>query len=120
DHARQVSGPEAGIERAHAWPGLPEDGALGGDRQVAEEVKHVAATDRVAVDRGDHRFRDLPDQTVQVLDLEKTRFGRAVVPGLRTLFLVAARGKRAIAGAGEGDYPDVAACPCALETANQL
>jgi hypothetical protein len=83
-------------------------------------VQDVAATDRVAVHRRDHRFRDLTDQPVQVLDLEQSRSRGAVVAGLGALLLVAAGAKGTIARTGEADDPDVGTRPGALQALDQL
>src|ERR1043166_1579876 len=47
----------AGIERAHHRADLAEHRALLGDGDVAHHLQHVAAADRKAVDRGDHRLQ---------------------------------------------------------------
>ena len=101
-------------------PVWPKTRGVGGDREVAEHVQHVAAADRVAVDRGDHRLGDLADQPVQVLDLEQARLRRAVVAGLGALLLVAAGAEGAVAGAGEADDADLGARPGPLEAVDQL
>jgi NAD(P)-dependent dehydrogenase (short-subunit alcohol dehydrogenase family) len=44
-------------------------------------VQHVSSADRIAVDRGDDRLGQFPDQPVQRLDLEQARLGRPVVTG---------------------------------------
>src|SRR5215211_4549335 len=46
DQARQDRGAVAAVERAHARAGLAEARVVGGDRQVADDVQHVAAADR--------------------------------------------------------------------------
>src|SRR5439155_18588328 len=114
DDARQVGRAEAGVERADARPRLAEAGRVRGDRQVAKDVKDVAAADRVAVHGRDHRLRHLADQAVQVLDLEQPGLGRAVVAGLRALLLVAAGAERAVARAGQADDADLRVGPRAL------
>ena len=80
----------------------------------------MAAADRVAVHRGDHRLGHLADQPVQGLDLEQPRLRRAVVAGLGALLLVAAGAEGAIAGAGQADDADLGARPRPLEAADQL
>ena len=51
-------------------PGLAEDGVVGGDRQVADQVQDVAAADRVAGDHRDDRLRSAADLHVEVADVE--------------------------------------------------
>jgi len=50
--------------------GLAEAGVVGRDRQVADDVQHVAAADRVAGHHRDHRLRHPADLDVEVGDLE--------------------------------------------------
>jgi hypothetical protein len=47
-------------------PGLAEARVVGGDREVADEVQHVAAADRVAGDHRDDRLGRPPDLDLQV------------------------------------------------------
>ena len=68
--AREQPGAEAAVEAADPGAGLPEDGVVGGDRQVADQVQDVAAADRVAGDHRDHRLRQAADLHVQVADVE--------------------------------------------------
>jgi hypothetical protein len=100
----------AGVHAAHARPGLAEDRVLGGDRQIAEHVQHVAAADREPVDHRDDGLRDVANRGVQRLDVHRTlatRTGGAWrIAALTALFLVAARAERLIAGAGQHDHPD--------------
>jgi hypothetical protein len=115
EDARQVGAAEAGVERADPRPGLPEAGVLGGDREVAHHVQHVAAADRDAVDRGDHRLRAVADQPVQRLDLEQAGLGGPVVAGLLALLLVAADAEGLVAGAGQRDHPHRRSAQAALK-----
>src|SRR6266545_3999529 len=62
DGAGHQPGTETGVERADPRAVLAERRVVGGDRQVAQQVQHVAATDGVAVDRRDDRLRDVADQ----------------------------------------------------------
>ena len=66
DDARQVAGAVAAVEAADLRPGLPEARVVGGDREVADDVQHVAAADRVAGDHRDDRLRQAPDLHLQV------------------------------------------------------
>ena len=60
-----------GIDAPDARTGLPEDRGVGGDAEVAEHVKDVAAADGEAVDHGDDRLRDVADGAVQGLDVHR-------------------------------------------------
>src|SRR4051812_171567 len=56
DQAREERRAVAAVERSHARPGLAESRVVGGDRQVADDVQHVAAADRVARHHRDDRL----------------------------------------------------------------
>ena len=66
----EQAGAEAAVERADLGPGLAEAGVVGGDRQVADHVQHVAAADRVAGHHGHHGLRQAADLHVQVGHVE--------------------------------------------------
>ena len=104
DHPCQIGGTETGVEGADLRAGLPEPGGLGGDAQVAEHVQHVPAADGDAVDGGDDRLGDVPDQLVQVADLEHAALGGPVVPGLRPLLDVTAGAERLLPLAGQDHH----------------
>ena len=70
DRAGQQPGAEAAVEAADPGAGLAEDGVVGGDREVADQVQDVAAADRVAGDHRDDRLRQAADLDVQVADVE--------------------------------------------------
>ena len=70
---RQQARPEAAVERSNARADLAEAGIVGGDREVADQVQHVAAADRVARDHRHHRLRQAPDLDVEVGDVEASR-----------------------------------------------
>ena len=63
DDARQIArcrSPASTLPtRGPVWPKI---GGVGGDREVAEHVQHVAAADRVAVHHGDDGLRDVADR----------------------------------------------------------
>ena len=50
--------------------GLAEAGVVGGDRQIADDVQHVAAADRVPGDHRDDRLWQPADLDVEVGDVE--------------------------------------------------
>src|SRR3954469_15033732 len=70
DQARQDPRPVPPAERAAARAGLAEARVVGGDRQVAHDVQHVAAADRVARDHRDHWLRRAPDLDLEVGHVE--------------------------------------------------
>src|SRR5215471_2073087 len=100
DDARQEAGAVAAVEAAHARAGLAEPGVVGGDRQVAHDVQHVAAPDRVPGDHGDDRLGRPPDLDLEVEDVQAPHPVRVTVAVVATDALVAARAERLVAGAG--------------------
>ena len=60
----------AAVERADLRAGLAEARVVGGDREVAADVQHVAAADRVAGDHRDDRLGQPAHLDVQVGDVE--------------------------------------------------
>src|SRR5207247_8666828 len=113
DDPGEAPGAVARVHAADAGPGLAEDGVLGGDREIAEDVQHVAAADREAVDHRDDRLRDVADRAVQSLDVHRAiegsargsgTFGARGVAALAPLLLVPAGAERLVPGAGE--HPD--------------
>ena len=85
-------GAEAAVEAADARAGLAEAGVVGGDREVADDVQHVAAADRVAGDHRDDRLGQAPHLDVQVGDVEAAR--RAARPRPRSRCRRARAGRR--------------------------
>ena len=93
-------------------PGLAEDGVVGGDREVADEVQDLPAADGVAGDRRQHRLRQAADLQVQVAGVEAADAlaGDLVVADVAVVAadpLVAAGAERLLAGAGEDDRGDL-------------
>ena len=70
DQVAQHAGAEAAVQRADARAGLAEARVVGGDRQVADDVQHVAAADRVAGDHRHHRLGQPADLDLQVGHVE--------------------------------------------------
>src|SRR5436190_15723752 len=60
----------AAVERADLRAGLAEDRVLRGDRQVADDMEDVAATDRIAVDEGNDRDRQGTDVALQIENVQ--------------------------------------------------
>ena len=65
DDAGEVAGAEAAIERTDLRAGLAETGVVRGDGEIADDVQHVAAADRVAGDHGDDGLRQGADFFLQ-------------------------------------------------------
>src|SRR3954451_3156211 len=118
----QDRGAEAAVERADARSRLAEAGVVGGDGQVAADVQHVPAADRVAGDHGDDRLGQPADLHVQVGDVEApdARAGLLLVALVATHVLVAARAERPVALAGQDDHADLRIFAGKLKRARQL
>ena len=56
DDAGEVAGAKAAVEAPDFGAGLPEDGVVGGDAEVADDVEDVPAADGVAGNEGDDDF----------------------------------------------------------------
>ena len=63
---RAIVRPEAAVEAADPRPGLAEPRVVGGDREVADHVQHMAAADGVAGHHGHHRLGQRADLALQV------------------------------------------------------
>ena len=70
DDAREQSRAVAGVEAPDPGAGLAEAGVVGGDREVADELQHLAAADRVAGDHRDHGLGQATDLDLQVEDVQ--------------------------------------------------
>src|SRR3546814_3259144 len=107
-------------ERADPRPDLPELRMLGGDGHVADHMEDVAAADGEAVDRRDHRLRNVADDVVEGLDLPQTVRTGAVAARLDELLLVAADAEGLFARTGQNDRGDRLVGPGALVGVQQL
>src|SRR3954452_1904227 len=118
----QDRGAEAAVERADARSRLAEAGVVGGDGQVAADVQHVPAADRVAGDHGDDRLGQPADLHVQIGDVEAPdpRAGLLLVALIAAHVLVAARAERPVALAGQDDHADLRIFAGKLKRARQL
>ena len=121
DEIAKEGGAEAAVPGADPRPGLPEDGVVGGDRQVAADVEDVAAADGVAGHHGDDRLRQAAHLHLQVGDVEAPeRFALGDVAGVAPDPLVAARAERLLALAGEDDDADLGVLAGQLERRRDL
>ena len=99
---------EAAVPRADARAGLPEARVVGGDRQVAAEVQHVPAADRVAGDHRDDGLGQAAHLDLEVGDVEAAdRLALGDVARVAAHALVAAGAEGQLALAGEDDHADV-------------
>ena len=125
DDPREVAGAVAAVEAADLRPGLAEAGVVGRDRQVADDVQHVAAADRVAGDHRDDRLRQAADLDLEVEDVEAADapLGDGVVTDVAVVAansLVAAGAERLGPLAGEDDGTDLGIVARQLERVRQL
>src|SRR5436190_9542906 len=112
DVAGEQGRSEAAVEASDARAGLPEDGVVGGDRQIADEVEDVPAADGVPGDHRHHRLRQPADLDVEIADVEAADalLRDLVVADVAVVAadpLVAAGAERLGAGTGEDDRGDV-------------
>ncbi len=104
--ARQHRRAETRIEGADPWPGLAEDGVLGRDREVADDVQHMAAADGVAVDERDDRDGQRPDETLEVEHVQTGHALGVLVAAPDLVALVAAGAEGDVAGSRQDGDPD--------------
>src|SRR5579884_1147405 len=117
NQAREDAGAEAPVEAADAGADLAEAGVVGGDRQVADDVQHVAAPDRVPGHHRHDRLGQAADLHVEVGHLEAADglvasggggIGAGDVAAARAPHpLVAARAEGLRALPGEDDHADL-------------
>jgi hypothetical protein len=95
---------------------------LGRNREIADDMKHVAATDRIAIDGRDDRLGNVANDAVQILDVEAEvgAYRIAFVAAFFARRLIAAGAEGAVAGAGENYRADGAISPGQLESFDQL
>src|SRR3954447_23072500 len=125
DQVAEHAGAETAVEAADLRPGLPEARVVGGDREVADHVQHVAAADRIARDHRHDRLRRAPHLHVQVGHVEAAdpALGRVVLVHVARVAadaLVAARAERERSLAGEDDHADVEVLARAVERVGDL
>src|SRR5664279_2043511 len=130
DEVGQQARAEAAVEGADLRPDLAEARVVGGDRQVAHEVQHVPAADRVAGDHRHDRLGQPADLHVQVGDVKapdagagRSSIGRSVVVEVARVAahaLVAARAERVGTLAGQHDHADLRVLARVLQRARDL
>src|SRR5919201_489916 len=94
DDAGEQPGAVAAVEAADPRPGLAEARVVGRDREVAHDVKDVAAPDRVAGDHRDDRLGQAADLDLEIEDIEPAPAARVDVAVLAPHALIAARAER--------------------------
>src|SRR5262249_22139365 len=120
DDARQVRRSESAVEGADARTGLTETGVVRGDGQIADDVQHMPAADRVSGDHGHDRFRQAANLLLHVEDVQPGHGFRVNIARLAANALVAAGAERLFALAGEDDDADVGIIPGHVEGFFQL
>src|SRR4029077_9570500 len=107
DDASEQAGAVATVEASDPWPGLSEPRVVRGDGEVADDVKDVAAADRITGHHGDHRLGQPSDLDLEVEHVEAARAFGVDVAVVSANPLVAAGAERFSASAGEDDHPDL-------------
>src|SRR5690606_2981898 len=103
----EVARPETAVEGTDLRTRLAEAGVVGGDGEVADDVEHVAAADRVASDHRDDGLGQAADLLLQVEDVQARDAVAADVAGVAAHFLVAAGAEGVGPLAGEDDHADL-------------
>src|SRR5205807_8365454 len=115
DDARQQACSIATIEAPDARTGLAEASVVRGDGEVAYDVQHVAAADRIAGDHRDHGLWQAADLDLQVEHIEPAGALRVDVAVVSTHALVAARAERFRPGTGRSEeHTSELQSPCNL------
>ncbi len=117
---RQQPRAVAAVEAADRRTGLAEARVVGRDGEVAHDVQHVAAADRVARDHRDHRLGQPADLHLQVEHVEPADAVVVAVAVVAADALVAAGAERVGALAGEDDHADVGVVAGELERVAEL
>src|SRR3954447_22762677 len=117
--------PEAAVEASDPRPRLAEDGVVGCDGHVADQVEDVAAPDRIALDHRDDGLWQTTDLHVQVADVEAPdallrHVVLAYIAVVSANPLVATGAEGPIAGPGEDDRRDLGVVPGAGEGIAEL
>src|SRR5436309_7108632 len=120
DDARKVRGPEPAVEGADLRPGLAKDRVIRRDRQVAHDVEHVSAADRITRDHRHNRFREGTDLLLKVEHVQARHLIVADVSSGTTHALIPPRAERFVSGAGQDCDADLRVLPHVLEGLNHL
>ena len=125
DRARQQARAVATVEGADLGSGLPEARIGRGNRQIADDVQHVATADGVASDHGDYRLGRATDLDLKVEDIEPpdALLGDVIVPDVAVVaadHLVAAAAEGPVTLAGEDDDADAVVIARLIEGVGDL
>ena len=91
DNRGQIARAVAAVEAADFRPGLPENGVVGGNRQVADDVQDVPAADGVARHQRDHGLGHGANDALKLQHVEARHAVIADVARVAAHLLVAAR-----------------------------
>src|SRR5262249_4692877 len=103
-----------------ARAGLTEARVVRGDGQVAHDVQHMPAPDRVSGDHGHHRLRQAANLLLHVEDVQPGHAFRVDVSRFAADALVASGAERLFALSGQDDDADVGIIPGHVEGLFQL
>ena len=106
DHSRQVARPKSAVEAAHLRTHLAEDRVVRREAQIAHDVQHVTAPDRVTRHQRDHDLGHRADELLQIQHIQPRHPIVTNVTGVPADALIAARAKRVLpirmrSGSGE-------------------
>ena len=107
----KVAGAKAAIKTAHPRSRLAKYGVLSRQAQIAQQVQHLATTDRVTGHQGNHHLRQAADQALQIQHIEtgQTRLVEIAPIAAHALIAASAKGPATIsrwAGSGKQHHPD--------------
>src|SRR5205085_6905629 len=105
--ACEVCRSESAIEGTDARPGLTESRIVCSNRQIADDMQHVTAADRVACDHRDHRLRKTSNLFLDIENVEPRNAFGVDVAGFAAYALIATGTERLVPLAGEDHHADV-------------
>ena len=120
DDTGKVTGSVTSVEAAHLGARLTEYGVVGSDRQVADDVKNVAAANCISGHHCDYRLGSTADLNLQVEHVQPADapLGHLIVADIAVVTtdsLVAARAEGLLALSGKDDHPNIRVVTCPVE-----
>ena len=120
DDAGEVTGAEAAIETPDLRAGLAEAGVVCGDGEIADDVEHVPAADRVARDHRHNGLGQRADLFLEIEDIEARHPVATDIARVTTHLLVSSGAEGQIALAGEDDGSHIRILVCHVEGAKHF
>ena len=113
--ARQITGTESAIERANFGSRLAKTSVIGSDGEIANNVQHVTATDRISSDHGHDGLGQAADFFLQIQYVQARHAVITDVASMAADFLVTSRAKGEITFTSENDHANLRVLVCELE-----